>query len=221
MHIARYISCRNFTLSSTLSSGERAKVGSWALYGALDTSGRLLDKLTVVRVVEFWQCIGSAARKQGKADKALAAGFSPAQHVLPTYRTHPLLPKGYGLLDPHLFVCLLNVQRNCLVNRCDASATRPVMQEREQTSETTARIRRHNPQGVMINVAQMRSARHLRAYRHPAPKANWAAHALRPTRMSFIGHRSGHLGRLEEFGRRGVYSGTLQWLSGPGQRRRT
>ncbi|KAJ3824672.1 hypothetical protein F5880DRAFT_1456307, partial [Lentinula raphanica] len=54
-------------------------------------------------------------------------------------------------------LCGVNVQHHCVGNNCFASRTRPAYQERA-VKGTEAVIEHHNPNDLVLNTCQMRSA---------------------------------------------------------------
>ncbi|KAK7027831.1 hypothetical protein R3P38DRAFT_3315357 [Favolaschia claudopus] len=70
-----------------------------------------------------------------------------------------------ALHGEHL-LCTVNVQHNCLDNRCATTTSVPVFQERVKTSQTAARVAHtENVDDIVLNTAQMRDAVYLQQYR--------------------------------------------------------
>ncbi len=62
-------------------------------------------------------------------------------------------------------LCTVNVQHDCIKNGCSAERVAPVRQEGELTSELREQIvHRRNPQEIILNTAQMRSARLIQPF---------------------------------------------------------
>ncbi|PBK72224.1 hypothetical protein ARMSODRAFT_853501, partial [Armillaria solidipes] len=63
-------------------------------------------------------------------------------------------------------LCTVNVQHDCIKNGCGAERVAPVRQEGELTSELREQIIHwRNPQDIVLNTAQMRSARFIQPFR--------------------------------------------------------
>ncbi|KAF8515092.1 hypothetical protein JB92DRAFT_2619190, partial [Gautieria morchelliformis] len=70
-------------------------------------------------------------------------------------------------------LCNVNVQHNCTRNLCQASGTRRVTQERELTDHTVPRATHTGDlDDIVLNVCQMRDARHLSHLRPRVPHLN-------------------------------------------------
>lgn len=63
---------------------------------------------------------------------------------------------------------VVNMQHNCVGNKCDNSGTKAVFEEREDTGRTVATVKHKNQHDVMLNTAQMRNAKYVQVMRiHP------------------------------------------------------
>ncbi|KAJ7110547.1 hypothetical protein C8R44DRAFT_633975 [Mycena epipterygia] len=63
-------------------------------------------------------------------------------------------------------LCTVNVQHNCIDNKCGPTGTRPVFQERAKTTLMRSEIvHSRNPHDIVLNTAQMRDAVHMQRFR--------------------------------------------------------
>ncbi|KAK0435375.1 hypothetical protein EV421DRAFT_1669624, partial [Armillaria borealis] len=93
--------------------------------------------------------------------KAVSLGSTSA-HGMP--RIGPTTT--YSVVPLQSVLCTVNVQHNCIKNKCEAEKVAPVRQEGELTSELREKIvHRRNPHKVVLNTAQMRSARLIQPFR--------------------------------------------------------
>lgn len=75
---------------------------------------------------------------------------------------------GLKLLSQDV-LCTVNVQHDCISNQCHAEKVVPLLQEGEVTSELRERIvHRRNPDQMVLNTAQMQSAKHIQPFRVPS-----------------------------------------------------
>ena len=62
-------------------------------------------------------------------------------------------------------LCVVNVQHNCAAHGCDDQGQEIVLEEREKSNQTKAKIRHFVPTDIMLNTAQMRDAIHVQRFR--------------------------------------------------------
>ncbi|KAK0434671.1 uncharacterized protein EV420DRAFT_1282461 [Desarmillaria tabescens] len=75
---------------------------------------------------------------------------------------------GLNLLSQDI-LCTVNVQHDCIQNHCEAEKVVPLLQEGEMTSELRERIvHQRNPDQMVLNTAQMRSAKHIQPFQVPS-----------------------------------------------------
>ncbi|KAJ6543258.1 hypothetical protein DFH09DRAFT_1249389 [Mycena vulgaris] len=125
----------------------------------------------VVRVEEIIQQVGSVASHASLADGILV------QKVLllrarPRYGMPSVVLTGERQIYENIsnILCTVNVQHNCLDNKCGPTAYRPVYQECELTTHTQAQIQHStNPMDLVLNTAQMRDAVYVQHFRINTP----------------------------------------------------
>lgn len=61
------------------------------------------------------------------------------------------------------------MQHNCIRNKCEATGSRPIFEEREFTGRSQPIVQHTNKNDLILNTAQMRDAVHLQKLRIPAP----------------------------------------------------
>ncbi|KAJ7213371.1 hypothetical protein C8J57DRAFT_959005, partial [Mycena rebaudengoi] len=54
--------------------------------------------------------------------------------------------------------CTINIQHNCVDNKCQSTRTRVIFNERERTSEHTLEVQHISLDDLIINTGQMRDA---------------------------------------------------------------
>ncbi|VDC01359.1 unnamed protein product [Peniophora sp. CBMAI 1063] len=158
-----YLRCSDVILQN----GEKAIVGSWALLGSLDRKGHPLQPLRIAQVVEIYQRLSSPAYLQGIPDQVMVQYSERTDDIIPGYLMYKLARREFELVDFKNLVCLVNVQHNCADNNCDMSGSAKLIQEREDTGRTVPRVKHHNPDDIMLNIAQQRSARYVGVFRAP------------------------------------------------------
>ncbi|KAK7016987.1 hypothetical protein VNI00_018785 [Paramarasmius palmivorus] len=85
-------------------------------------------------------------------------------------------PPSYIPLPLNKVLCAVNVQHDCIRNKCKVQQTAVVRQERHDTELRRGRvIHLGNPDDVVLNTAQMRSAKFVQEFRIPAPILPMAA----------------------------------------------
>uniref|UniRef100_A0A0W0FN77 Uncharacterized protein n=1 Tax=Moniliophthora roreri TaxID=221103 RepID=A0A0W0FN77_MONRR len=128
--------------------------------------------LDVAHVQEILQIrhLLQPGRKEADCVLAEILQISPdvSVHGMPQLVSHNL--KKYIAADTENVLCVVNVQHNCIRNKCPTKDTTVVRQEREDTI-----LRREcvehvgNPCNYVLNTAQMCSAKFLQCFRVSAP----------------------------------------------------
>ncbi|KAK0471279.1 hypothetical protein IW261DRAFT_1572155 [Armillaria novae-zelandiae] len=74
----------------------------------------------------------------------------------------------YSVVQLADVLCTVNVQHDCIANACEAEKDVPIRQEGEVTSQLRDRIVHHrNPDQIVLNTAQMCSAKYIQPFRIP------------------------------------------------------
>ncbi|KAI5899755.1 uncharacterized protein SCHCODRAFT_02524774, partial [Schizophyllum commune H4-8] len=68
--------------------------------------------------------------------------------------------------------CSVNVVHNCNDNHCELQSTHQIQQENEGTQRFAKRVSHKNPDELILNCGQMRSARLISALYPPIPPTN-------------------------------------------------
>ncbi|KAJ7145018.1 hypothetical protein C8R46DRAFT_1232351 [Mycena filopes] len=145
----------------SLHNGDVCEPGSFVIVHRLQQLGQTF----VARVQEILQRSGSQASFASQPDIILL------QHVfIDNSRTRYGMPSiqfldEWTLHNTDELICTVNVQHNCLDNKCGATGTRPVYQERCKTTQTRAQVAHLNINDMVLNTAQMRDAIHVQKYR--------------------------------------------------------
>ncbi|KAJ6474054.1 hypothetical protein C8R47DRAFT_1076489 [Mycena vitilis] len=167
----------------TLNNGDPCRPGNFVILKRLDVIGETI----VGRVEEIIQQVGSVAAHASVPDGVLIQKVTllrgRARYGMPTillsgHRTMhqtavsliPPLNVRIDKVKPKELLCTVNVQHNCLDNKCGPTGSRFVFQEREKTAQTRAEIvHTQNPADLVLNTAQMRDAVHLQRFRIDTP----------------------------------------------------
>ncbi|KAF8192221.1 hypothetical protein K438DRAFT_1762221 [Mycena galopus ATCC 62051] len=128
-----------------------------------------LGQTFVARVEEIIQQTGSVAALASEPDGILLqqAYINPARtrYGMPSIQ----LLNHWSLHKTKDLICTVNVQHNCIENRCGPTGTRPVYQERTKSTLTRSEIaHKQNIEDVVLNTAQMRDAVHTQRFRVPS-----------------------------------------------------
>ncbi|KAI0638455.1 hypothetical protein C8Q77DRAFT_1188202 [Trametes polyzona] len=158
----RFRSCREVILKN----GDRCIPGSMVIAEVTGRPGQTM----VGRVDEILTPLGSLNDFNRQADRVL---LHCAQVSRPagSYGCPYIDLQPQRILIPTLDVlCTVNVQHDCQAHQCAASGSLDVRQERQLTGSKKACIVHVEPSdGLILNICQMRDARHLKVYRPVAP----------------------------------------------------
>ncbi|TFK46157.1 hypothetical protein OE88DRAFT_1610905, partial [Heliocybe sulcata] len=121
-------------------------------------------------VQEILQICGSSAERRGKGDfillKRAIVGDVAAGYQMPRV----------AVMDEYVLVeaahCTVNVQHNCVKNRCKVARCQPVYQERELTAQLSNVVQHVQPLDCILNTTQMRDASRMDPFRIPVPELN-------------------------------------------------
>ncbi|KAJ6462550.1 hypothetical protein C8R45DRAFT_841581 [Mycena sanguinolenta] len=176
----RFRTCEDLALNN----GDICMPGSFIIL----KDPHVLGQTFVGRVEEIIQKVGSAASHASAPDGILIQKVTlpPGTH---RYGMPRVILSGdraihQTAVSPHLFfavfifinrvqdiLCTVNVQHNCMDNKCGPTGSRPVFQERERTDQSRAQIvHSQNPADLVLNTAQMRDARYLQRFRINTPQ---------------------------------------------------
>ncbi|KAK7027138.1 hypothetical protein R3P38DRAFT_3268099 [Favolaschia claudopus] len=124
----------------------------------------------VGRVEEIIQAVGSIRAHASRADGILVERVTVLRHSSRYGMPRILLSGHRSVLDDTDLMCTVNVQHNCQDNGCGPTGSRRVFQERQQTEHTRPEISHvQNLTDLVLNVAQMRDAKHLQPFRPNIP----------------------------------------------------
>ncbi|KAJ7290654.1 hypothetical protein C8J57DRAFT_1213292 [Mycena rebaudengoi] len=130
-----------------------------------------IGETIVVHVEEIIQEIGSMATMISQPDAILVQKVT-------VLRSRPLygmpaiwMSKEWVIFKTADFLCTVNVQHNCIENKCGPTGTRPIYQEREEVTDQTAAKIAHlgRADDLVLNTAQMRDALHVQHFRIESP----------------------------------------------------
>ncbi|ESK83284.1 hypothetical protein Moror_15055 [Moniliophthora roreri MCA 2997] len=101
--------------------------------------------------------------------KLFDVGPESSKHGMP--RLKPRNPEVYLALDQENVLCSVNVQHDCIRQKCKVKRSVVVRQERHDTDLRKGRVEHENdPLDVVLNTAQMRDAKYLQKFRLPHMK---------------------------------------------------
>ncbi|KAJ7270338.1 hypothetical protein C8J57DRAFT_1435474 [Mycena rebaudengoi] len=155
---------RAYTPKSTLlPNGDTCGAGDWVVWTEV-LNRRLYHRIG--QVTEVVQILGSPADKSGKADFVLIMKAIPgeAHNVYKMRKLTPIRTEFQGVAIQDI-KCTINIQHNCVDNKCQSTRARVVFNEREATSERTLEVQHISPDDLIINTAQMRDAAALNPFR--------------------------------------------------------
>ncbi|KAL0570902.1 hypothetical protein V5O48_011057 [Marasmius crinis-equi] len=125
--------------------------------------------LSIARVVEIVQFLGDqpeilATDASCVLVEILGVGSTATPHGMPRlYSTG-----AFQVLKPSDILCTVNVQHDCLSNKCQVKASRFRQQERHWTNIRKAVVEHEGKMDdVLLNTAQMRDAKDLQEFRTP------------------------------------------------------
>ncbi|KAJ7483665.1 hypothetical protein FB451DRAFT_1029349, partial [Mycena latifolia] len=147
-----------------LYNGDPCQPGSFVV--VRDPDPAAMGDTFVARVEEIIQEIGSVASFSSQPDGILVQKAdidrTRARYGMPSIK----LSGQWSMQTTKDLLCTVNVQHNCIDNKCEATGSVPVYQERTQTTQTIARIAHtRNAGDVVLNTAQMRDAVHVQHFR--------------------------------------------------------
>ncbi|KAJ7659053.1 hypothetical protein DFH06DRAFT_1326896 [Mycena polygramma] len=151
--------------SLTLHNGDHCVPGNFIIA----QNPQSLGETFVARVEEIIQQTGSLAAFSSKPDGVLLQhaliNTTHSRYGMPSIQ----LLNQWSMHSTKELLCTVNVQHNCLDNKCGPSGSRPVFQERIKTTQTRAEIAHSkNTHDIVLNTAQMRDAVHLQRFRVPS-----------------------------------------------------
>ncbi|KAJ6461447.1 hypothetical protein C8R45DRAFT_1056025 [Mycena sanguinolenta] len=159
----RFRTCEDLALNN----GDICMPGSFIIL----KDPHVLGQTFVGRVEEIIQKVGSAASHASAPDGILIQKVTlpPGTHRYGMPRV--ILSGDRAIHQTADILCTVNVQHNCMDNKCGPTGSRPVFQERERTDQSRAQIvHSQNPTDLVLNTAQMRDARYLQRFRINTPQ---------------------------------------------------
>ncbi|KAJ7770349.1 hypothetical protein B0H14DRAFT_2402407 [Mycena olivaceomarginata] len=148
--------------SLSLYNGDICVPGGFVIVRDSQTVGQTF----VARVEEIIQQVGSLAIFSSQPDGVLLQ-----RAFIDRVRTRYGMPSiqlsnQWSMHNAKDLLCTVNVQHNCIDNKCGPTGARTVFQERFKTNQTRAEIvHTRNVQDIVLNTAQMRDAVHLQMFR--------------------------------------------------------
>ncbi|KAJ7246704.1 hypothetical protein C8J57DRAFT_1438159 [Mycena rebaudengoi] len=136
----------------------------------ISTSDRIGETI-VVHIEEIIQEIGSMASMISQPD-AILVQKATVMRGRPLYGMPAIwMSREWAIFKTADFLCTVNVQHNCIDNKCGPTGTRPIYQEREQVADQTAAKIAHlgRADDLVLNTAQMRDAIHVQRFRIDSP----------------------------------------------------
>ncbi|KAJ7869102.1 hypothetical protein B0H14DRAFT_3083946 [Mycena olivaceomarginata] len=144
--------------SLSLCNGDICVPGGFVIVWDSQTVGQTF----VARVEEIIQQVGSLAIFSSQPDGVLL------QRAFIDLSSHAIWNAINTTLKPMDLLCTVNVQHNCIDNKCGPTGARTIFQERFKTNQTQAEIvHTRNVQDIVLNTAQMRDAIHLQMFLSP------------------------------------------------------
>ncbi|KAJ7716484.1 hypothetical protein DFH07DRAFT_907412 [Mycena maculata] len=146
-----------FTPTETiLANGDVCGAGDWIVWTEVLNQ---IQHHRIGQVVEVVQIPSSRAHQAGKADFLLVMRAIPGEaHSVYKMRTlSPVRTEHQRVLIKDI-KCTVNIQHNCVDNKCQSTRTRVILNEREATAERALQVEHNVPDDMIINTAQMRDA---------------------------------------------------------------
>ncbi|KAJ7475625.1 hypothetical protein B0H11DRAFT_2427303 [Mycena galericulata] len=146
----------------TLVNGDACAVGDSIVYD--DVTATTGTYRRIGQVLEIVQIIGSPAEEAGKADLILVSRALVGEaHSLYCMRRVQATDEVQFVTVTDI-QCTVNIQHNCADNKCRASRSKKIYQEREETSERALEVDHHSKTDRVLNTGQMRDAAILQAF---------------------------------------------------------
>ncbi|KAL1658102.1 hypothetical protein GGF50DRAFT_67939 [Schizophyllum commune] len=151
-----------------LTPRDKVSTGGWVLASPLASSGRDAGP-DVMRVLEIVQIDGSPSQRRGVPDFILAQAYEVGEAH--KYYEMPLVrPRALArILRPEDILCPASVVHNCKDNKCELRFSHVIQQEAEETAKRAKRVSHRNPDDLVLNTAQMRSANCFHKLYPPIP----------------------------------------------------
>ncbi|KAL1714355.1 hypothetical protein EV715DRAFT_209819 [Schizophyllum commune] len=131
------------------------------------------------KVVEFLQIVGGVAGIDGCIDSVLVQRALRTDEHEAYQMPHLEIIPEYIALPPAALLGVVNVQHNCIDNKCALERIGVQLQEREKAKERVLRVHhKHRPDDVILNIAQMRSAAILDPFRRATPRSRTRAEII-------------------------------------------
>ncbi|KAJ7796457.1 hypothetical protein B0H13DRAFT_1674837, partial [Mycena leptocephala] len=154
---------------------------------------QLLGQTFVARVEEIIQQCGSVAINSPSHPPSILLQKAFLDHARTRYGMPSITLLGeWSMHTTENLICTVNVQHNCIDNKCGPTGTRPVYQERAKTDQTRAQIAHtRNIEDIVLNTAQMRDAIHVQKFRVAAETLDFDAVVLRSAAKELDARKAG------------------------------